>query len=175
MLIKRRIKHFIAKFLFRFREINGNGASSADVHKLLYDSKLPLPELYELLGTDENGLLGIDARERLEKCGPNEVAYEKPPTWYELLIRSYLNPFNVLLSILGSIYYFTGDTDGTIIILIMVTVSVLIRFFQEYRSLIAAEKLKAMVQTKATVIRKGDLCSPEVKYELPMEDLVPEI
>ena len=39
-----------------------------------------------------------------------------------------------LVSLLGFIYYFTGDTDGTLIIVTMVTISVVIRFFTRIQS-----------------------------------------
>ena len=171
--MKSGLKHLLDRFLFRYREVNGSDSGKGWILKLVDYSRMPLPELYSEFDTDQNGLLGQVARDRLEKVGLNQISYERPPTWYELLIRSYLNPFNILLSLLCLIYYFTGDTDGTLIIVTMVVVSTGIRFVQEYRSLIAAEKLKEMVKTMATVIRHGDDYSPAVKYEIPMEDLVP--
>ncbi len=135
-------------------------------------SQMILPEVFLEFETDEHGLTNLDADERLETQGPNEIAYEQPPSWYNLLFHSYVNPFNILVTILGFIYYFLGDKDGTIIIAVMVSLSVGIRYIQEFRSNRAAEKLKAMVSTKATVFRRADHISPPVKLELPMEDLV---
>lgn len=153
-------------------------AKEVDPHKIVIDklleySQMIIPEIFQYFETDENGLIGNEAKERLEKYGPNEISFERPPTWYYLLYRSYINPFNILVTFLGCIYYFLGDLDGTIIIASMVALSVGIRFIQELRSHIAAEKLKAMVSTKATVIRRGDSLSPPVKIEIPLEDLVP--
>src|ERR1700722_343220 len=90
-------------------------------------------EVFQLLETDENGLLGSEARERLKEYGLNEISMEKPPTWYQLLLISYLNPFNILLTALILITYFLGDMDGTIIIASMVALSIGIRFIQEFR------------------------------------------
>jgi P-type Mg2+ transporter len=139
---------------------------------LAYSHKI-IPEIFMELETDEKGLVGCDVKTRLEKYGLNQVSYERPPTWYQLLLRSYLNPFNILLSVLGLLSYFLEDLDGTLIILVMVLLSVGIRFIQELRSHIAAEKLKALVSTKATVIRRGDSGSAGTKIEVPMEDIVP--
>ncbi len=50
---------------------------------------------------------------------------------------------------------------------VMVLLGILLRFFQELRSDKAAEKLKAMVSTSATVLRAGE------KREIPLKDLVP--
>ena len=136
-------------------------------------SDMIIPEIFIDLNTDENGLLGRDAKERLEKYGLNEISYEKPPSFATLLWRSYINPFNILVSVLGFIYFFLDDIPGTIIIATMVAISVIIRFIQEFRSHIAAEKLKAMVSTNATVIRRGDIQSPPLKIEIPIKGFSP--
>jgi Mg2+-importing ATPase len=59
------------------------------------------------------------------------------------------------------------DYKTVIVIMVMVTLSTLIRFFQEYRSNVAAEKLKSMVKTTATVLRA------EGKKETDIKQLVP--
>jgi Mg2+-importing ATPase len=61
---------------------------------------------------------------------------------------------------------------------VMVGVSVVMRFFQEFRSSRAAEALRAMVRTTATVTRRyAHDADPELlvsdKREVPFEDLVP--
>lgn len=136
-------------------------------------SQMMSVEIFHLLQTNEVGLVGSEAKERLKEYGLNEISLEKPPTWYQLLYRSYLNPFNILLTVLMFITYFLGDTDGTTIIAVMVALSVGIRFIQEFRSNLSAEKLKSMVSTKAAVIRRGDSKSPPTKIEIPFEDIVP--
>ena len=55
----------------------------------------------------------------------------------------------------------------------MVTISGLLRFIQEYRSGRAAEKLKSMVRSTATVVRRDSHSSEPVRRELPMNELVP--
>ena len=54
-----------------------------------------------------------------------------------------------------------------IVILVLVAVSTFLDFFSEYRSNKAAEKLKQLVSTTATVVRNGK------KIKLPFKDLVP--
>ena len=53
------------------------------------------------------------------------------------------------------------------IISVMVLVSAILRFTQEFRSSKAAEKLHDMVQTTATVTREG------LKTEIAVDELVP--
>jgi len=140
---------------------------------LLKYSQMSITEILQVFESNDSGLINYQTKERLEKYGLNDISREHPPAWYELLLRSYANPFNVLLTILGFVYYFLGDIDGTYIITIMVFLSISIRFIQEMRSTIAAEKLKAMVNTTAAVIRRGDYNSPSIKMEISMQKLVP--
>ncbi|KML35803.1 hypothetical protein VL15_39050, partial [Burkholderia cepacia] len=89
-------------------------------------------------------------------------AHDKPPHWTRQLLLSFHNPFVYVLLVLAAIsfctdVYFAAPDDrdyvGMTILLTMVTISALLRFVQEFRSLRAAEKLKAMVRTTATVQR----------------------
>lgn len=160
-------------FFSRFRQSKEIDYRSKLADNLLLFSQMTIQEVFLKLETSDEGLVGYEANDRLEKYGLNEISYEKPPSWYSLLFRSYVNPFNILVSFLGIIYFFLGDSDGTIIIAAMVVLSVGIRYIQELRSNIAAQKLKAMVSTKATVFRRGDRRSPSTRIEIPMQLLIP--
>lgn len=161
------------KAFFSKNKPNGIDHQTRVKETLFNYSQMIIPEILMDFGTSREGLVGREVKERLEKYGLNEISYDRPTSWYHLLYLSYLNPFNILVTFLGIVYYILGDIDGTIIIASMVTLSVGIRFIQELRSNIAAEKLKAMVSTKATVIRRGDLKSPPAKVDIPMKYLVP--
>jgi len=102
-----------------------------------------------------DGLDTAEAARRLARDGPNEVAHEPPlPGWLHLW-HCYLNPFNVLLTVLAVLSYLSADAKATVVIGVMVTLSTVIRFVQEGRSHRAAESLRAMVSNKATVIRRS--------------------
>lgn len=55
----------------------------------------------------------------------------------------------------------------------MVLISGLLRFWQEYRTNKAAEALKSMVRTTATVLRRGHYGAKPTKQEIPINQLVP--
>ena len=76
-------------------------------------------------------------------------------------------PFGDIASVLGIVTYITGDVPGTVVIFIIVLLGVVLRYFQESRADLAAEKLKAMVSTTATVMRDGK------RQEIALRDLVP--
>jgi Mg2+-importing ATPase len=122
-----------------------------------------------------DGLTDADAAERLAEVGPNEVAHEKPPHWLLQLLVCFKNPFIIVLVVLAIIQYVTNPDDlrPVIIVCVMVAISVGLQFWQEYRSALAAEKLKALVRTTATVVRRPDPEGEARATEIPIAELVP--
>jgi Mg2+-importing ATPase len=136
-------------------------------------------QVLHLLETSAEGLTEAQAGRRRQQYGPNEVAHERTPPWYRLLLANFANPFILLLLTLGVVSWLTDDTKAVVVVSIMIAVSVLMRFLQEYRSSRAAEKLRAMVRTTATVVRRqqrlntDDVALVSQKREVPFADLVP--
>ncbi|CAM1000219.1 magnesium-translocating P-type ATPase [Rhodanobacter sp. Root179] len=129
-----------------------------------------------LLAELETSTGGLDASRieaRLHRDGANEVSHEKPPHWTLQLLRAFRNPFIVVLLVLAGVQLFTdgGDLTGPLIIAVMVGISVLLSFTQEYRSTRAAESLKAMVRNTATVTRRASDGHSE-QIEVPVVELV---
>lgn len=146
-----------------------------DVKQILSDYLVnagkPNKEIFQSLGTSEDGLDHREVRRRLKLCGLNEISHEKPLSWYFLLFKNFTNPFIVLVLVLGCVSVFFKQYNAALIIAFMVVISVLMRFMQEYRSNNAAEKLKALVSTKATVIRRIGGMSKSI--DIDMKQLVP--
>lgn len=157
--------------------------------RLLDVAQLDSVQLLQQLNSSESGLTEQQANTQQKLLGLNEVAHEKPLTWWQHLWYCYRNPFNILLSILALVAFLTDDLTGSSIITVMVMLSTLLRYWQESKSNQAADALKAMVSNTATVLRNqvsyDDLASIqqrygiEVKYqkntqfELPIQYLVP--
>jgi Mg2+-importing ATPase len=155
---------------------NGNGVSrSLDREKALSDraAKLISYNVGESLACLE-GLVEPDAAERLVKDGPNEVAHERPPHWLVQLLTCFKNPFIIVLVTLAIIQFVSSPDDPRPIIIIgvMVAISVGLQFWQEYRSALAAEKLKALVRTTATVLRRASKEARPEPREVPIRELV---
>ncbi len=141
-------------------------------------ARLPANAVLEQLGVTRLGLSETAAQERTEQYGQNKVAHEAPPTWYFQLAHAFWNPFIGVLLALGILSYLTGDIRAVIVIGVMVTISALLRFFQEFRSNQAALALQAIVRTRATVERVNDPTDEEpapipTRRELPIEAIVP--
>ena len=124
-------------------------------------------ELLRFLHTSLSGLTQSEAENRARTSGPNEVAQEHRRGWFIRLLIIMRNPLVILLAILSSISFATGDARAGSVMAGMVVLSVALRFLQEARADSAAAKLKAMIHVTATVVRDGKA------GELPLRDLVP--
>lgn len=159
------------------RNTNAAQAQMAKAAEHLRDvAGLDAPEALTALHTQREGLELHIAHMRLHKHGPNEIAHEKAPSWPVQLYHTVRNPFVILLMVLAAINFATGDVRAFSVMMIMVAISVLLRFTQEFRSSKEAQKLKAMVTTTATVLRQEPQeDGPEITMarELPLADLVP--
>ena len=142
-----------------------NGKHSADelVDKAHADGEAVLLAL----GSRLTGLTAGEVEARAQQFGPNQIAREHKTSLGRRLLDNIKNPLVILLTALAVISFITGDVPGTIVILIMVLLGIVLRFFQELRADNAAEKLQAMVSTTATVVRDGK------DVEVPLQQLVP--
>lgn len=121
----------------------------------------------------ENGLSSEEATKRLHLYGSNEIQQAKPKKWYHYFLSSLFTPFNSILLGISLVLYYTDvylsiepNYASIIVILVLVTVSTLLDFIEEFRSNRAAEKLKELVATTTTVIRDGK------EINIPIKNIV---
>jgi Mg2+-importing ATPase len=159
---------FLPAVKIPIRPLGTGRTGGAQISKKLVDSaRTEITAVIKQLNTTPTGLSPAEVQARLEQYGPNEVAREKRRTWLMRLWDNIKNPLVILLIILGVISYLTGDMRATIVILTMVVLGIVLRYVQESRADNAAEQLKAMVRTTATVIREGQ------RKEISLLELVP--
>ena len=127
--------------------------SKSMANDLIEASNSDVAFLLAKLHSRADGLTESEADKIRETSGPNEVAHEKPLSWYMHLWKCYSNPFNLLLTGLAVVSYLTEDMRATVVIGLMVVLSTIMRFVQELRSNKAADKLKEMVSNTATIMR----------------------
>jgi len=119
------------------------------------------------LNTDFKGLKSDETIGRLEQYGYNElVAAEKvsPLRIFLLQFKSIL-----ILILLGAtaLSVLTGHAFDALVIFVIVIVSAIVGFSQEYHAEKALEALKSMLSSYALVIRDG------IEMEIPARELVP--
>jgi len=145
---------------------------------LLEHARLADDALLARLNTSAEGLTNHDAALRYRDVGPNSVADEHPPGAWRQLAHILANPLSLLLLVLAFASYFTGGKEGAWVIMAMVLLSSLFAFMQEFRSSKAAEKLRALVHTRVTLLRRprtheGILQAPGIEVSVPLVHIVP--
>lgn len=154
-----------------------NGFDAVGLNKLRSASFSDSSVLLESLNSNANGLSKSAILKKREEFGLNEIEHEKAPAWYKQLVHSFITPFNAVLitiaivSLVIDVFLVaTEERDYKTVIVVgtMVLLSSLIRFWQEFSSNQAADKLKGMVKTTATVIRKKT-----GKIEIDIKEIVP--
>ncbi|MDD1665644.1 MAG: magnesium-translocating P-type ATPase, partial [Methanomicrobiales archaeon] len=113
------------------------------------------------------GLSAAEVEERRAHYGTNELAGKKKRSVAIDFLLHFKNPLVLILLIAGGISVLVGETVDAAIIFIIITLSVFIDFFQEYRAELAVSLLRERIVTTATAIRDG------VKQEVRLVDLVP--
>lgn len=119
-----------------------------------------------------NGLSSEKALEYNHKFGLNQIKQSKSKKWYNYFWDSLFSPFNIILLGIVLLLCYTDiylpiapSYANIIVILILITASTLLDFFEEYRSNKAAENLKELVATTCTVIRDGK------EIEIPIKNV----
>jgi len=113
------------------------------------------------------GLSNIEVKNRLKIYGLNDISDQKKTNHFLKLFKILKDPLNLLLTALAIVSFLVGDLKAFSIIILMVLLSVILNFYQETKADIAADKLKMLVHTKATVIRN------KIKTEIFLKDVVP--
>jgi len=133
-----------------------------------------------LLVQFDNSFNGFDeeqVEEMREEYGENSITKQKKESWFVRLFHAFINPFTVILMFIAAfMIILEGDIIGGGIILAMVTFSGVLKFVQETRNNMAAEKLTGMVETMIHVQRQVHDEETDTivsrKEEIPLHELV---
>ena len=128
---------------------------------------LEKPQVFAGMKTAPEGLSEEEAASRFAEVGPNFVAGGYHHGWRWRVLRAVRNPLVILLSLLATISFVTGDARAGTVMTLMVILGVVLRLVQETKADAAAEKLKAMIKVTAAVVRGGR------EEEIALQQLVP--
>lgn len=123
--------------------------------------------VFARMKTTAEGLDEAEALKRAREVGPNVVAEGNHRGWPWRLLAAVRNPLVILLGVLATISFATGDLRVGSVVTLMLILGVLLRFVQEARADTAAAQLKAMIHVTAAVVRGGK------EEEIPLRGLVP--
>src|SRR5262245_1328263 len=120
------------------------------------------------LGSDgAHGLSAEEARQRLQRFGPNELRAEQRVSPLALFLGQFKNLLLVILLIATVLSAVVGELVDAGLILIIVLFSATLGFVQEYRAERSLEALKKMLAPAITVRRGG------ADVVIPSKELVP--
>ncbi len=147
-----------------------------DVEKnIRHFSELSTDKLLQTFNTSsEKGISSIQVEHLEEKYDKNIIVIGYKNTMFRRLIKSLINPFNLILLFIAAITFVLDvaleekpDYITVIIILALVLVSSIVSFIQGEKSNKATEELTKMIRNQCDVIRDGKL------IEIDMEDVLP--
>ena len=126
-----------------------------------------LEDVYTALDTSDRGLDPAEARERLEREGPNEIEAEEGISPLRIFIEQYKPALIWVLIVAAAVMAFVGHTiDAGVIAGVVVFITVF-GFLQDYRAEQSIQALKEMSTTYALVRRGGE------KTEIDAANVVP--
>lgn len=141
-----------------------------------------IAQVCTLLRCAPHGLTEQEAARRLACVGRNEIAGTRPLPWWVQLARAFLNPFILVLVVLSLISALTDvllvapdarSWSKIILLAIMILLSGVLRFWQEFRSQHAVAQLQAMIRTHTTVTRLRPNQLHPTSWDIPIPELVP--
>ncbi|MGA2407195.1 MAG: magnesium-translocating P-type ATPase [Bacteroidales bacterium] len=126
-----------------------------------------ITELLNNLQATDGGLTTEDAKKHLAIYGANRLKPQKRSDAFTLLVSQFKSPIILILIFATGLSLFLHNIVDASIILAIVVISGLLGFWQEHGASNAVEKLLAIVQIKAALLRDGD------QQEIHIEEVVP--
>ncbi|MEV0406808.1 magnesium-translocating P-type ATPase [Actinoallomurus sp. NPDC050550] len=116
------------------------------------------------------GLTDAQAAQVRRTAGPNAVRSHRTSP-FAVLLRQLRSPLLILLIVAAGVSFVVGERTDSIVIAVIVTMSIGLGFFNEYRAERAVNALHERLRHRALVHRDGRLVSRDVA-ELVPDDLV---
>ncbi|XP_010942632.2 uncharacterized protein [Elaeis guineensis] len=130
--------------------------------------------VFEYVRSTERGLSFKEAERRLKEGGRNIPLNHTFPSWWQLWWNAFLHPFNIILVVMAILSYLASDNANGSIMLVLVLISVGLRFHQEYNSSRAAMHLSELLKSPVRVQRcAGRVIQTELVVQIDQRDIVP--
>lgn len=137
-----------------------------------YDTSVD--NLYEILSTNKDGLTSLEAEQRLEKFGLNELKTGEKVNPFVIFLNQFKDLLVIILIVAGLITAALGfieKDDKVIIEVIAITVVIIINaglgFYQEYSAEKAIEALRTMSKSEAIVLRDKEKIKIKSEFMVP--------
>lgn len=118
---------------------------------------LSAEEVCEIFNSGGNGLSDAQVSVQLKKYGKNLLPKESPHSVFKLFIRQFNNPLTYILLFAMVLSFILKHISDGVIIALVVLVSGLVGFIQEFKANKALSELNSIVKYKTRVVRNGVL------------------
>ncbi|KAL1921743.1 uncharacterized protein VTP21DRAFT_10385 [Calcarisporiella thermophila] len=160
-------------WFFKRRVVPSKAESEVTERLLCYAREEDQATVFNHYNTDWEGLSQMEARERLNIHGPNILSASKPPGVIVIFLNACWHPFNILITVLAIISAAQLDFQTFTLEMVIVALSVILRFWQELKSNRKAISLKNLVRTRVNVVRRAHDSIKGIAEEIDMEEVVP--
>ncbi len=128
--------------------------------------EMAVDDLYKALSSQQGGLTGSEARDRIQKFGPNEIPEEDESAILKFL-RYFWGPIPWMIEAAVVISAIIGRWEDFGIIFALLLINAVVGFWQEYQAGNAIAMLKEQLALEARVLRDGKW------QKIAARDLVP--
>lgn len=135
---------------------------------------LPANETLARLQTTSCGLDTMQAQERLQTAGPNELQTARGPSLWLLALKQVRSPLVYMLLGAALLSFFAGDPLDVVIILAVVVLNTVVGVGQEWRAERALEALRLLSSPRARVLRNGHATVIPAREVVPGDVIVLE-
>ena len=126
------------------------------------------------LESSAQGLSVADARQRLDRFGPNRLREKPPrPVWLKFLDQ-FKNLLVLVLIGAAALAGAIGDTKDALVILVVVVLNAGLGFYQEHRAEATLAALKQMLARHARVRRGGEVLQVGAEALVPGDSVLLE-
>ncbi len=133
---------------------------------------LTVPQVFDILSTSPQGLSSEEVAARLTKYGPNILQFKNKTSAFKIFIQQFKSVLVLLLLAAALVSGLLGHTTEAVAIAIIVFLSILLGFIQEWRAEKSLEALGEMAAPTATVIRASQETKIKAAEAVPGDIIV---
>ena len=131
-------------------------------------------ELFRELQCGEAGLTAPEARARLERYGPNELASGQGKSVVRVFLEQFRDFLVALLLLAAAVSAALGDGESALVILAVITMNAVLGTVQTVKAAVSLESLRRMSAPEAKVVREGRMTRVPGREVVPGDVVVLE-
>ena len=136
---------------------------------------LAADEVARALGTDvDTGLTSAEAARQLERHGPNRIPVEPPPSAWQIILRIWADPMNIMLTIVSIASFLFDQVPTGILVALLVLLNLYMGASQELKAQQSVGALESMQAPVARLIRDAAVVEVAADQVVPGDILLLE-